>query len=138
MVVQAAISVKPGRQVEQVGHVLSDARPHVPAQQFWYRGLVLESVLDPGHTGVPHGVEHTRVRPRVCGPPHVPLQEPHGPHVDHAGGTGQQTLVVSRLEPEQKTPPQVVGGVSQSRVRVMLPHVRSYEPQGPQTPLTAR
>ncbi len=101
--------------------MLSDARPQVPAQQFWYtarekcenehessscddkeeggdnergagdvRGLVLESVLDPGHTGVPHGVEHTRVRPRVCGPPHAPLQEPHGPHVDHAGGTAER------------------------------------------------
>ena len=54
------------------------------------RGLVLESVLDLGHTGVPHGVEHTRVRPRVCGPPHAPLQESHGPQLDHAGGTAER------------------------------------------------
>ena len=43
----------------------------------------------------------------------------------------QQTFVVSRLEPEQKTPPHEVGGESQRRVRIMLPHVRSYEPQRP-------
>jgi hypothetical protein len=36
MVVQAEVSVKPGRQVEQTGHVLFDTRPQVPAQQFWY------------------------------------------------------------------------------------------------------
>jgi hypothetical protein len=43
----------------------------------------------------------------------------------------QQTFVALRLEPKQKTPPHEVGGSSQRRMRVMLPHVRSYELQGP-------
>lgn len=99
---------------------------------------MLEAVDTPVQTGEPQGVEQVRVWERVCGPAQAPDHGDQAVQPLQLAATGQQRKLLSRLDPEQKTPPHEVVGLEQVRVRWRLPQVISQSVQVVQPPLTAR
>lgn len=135
------VSVSPVPHTLHVGHVLSDDRPQLPAQQFCHTGLVSAPLDNPGQLAPAHdgaGDVQVRVRLRDWLKPHAPLQSDHDAQPAQPPLTGQQSVRESLETPVHATPPHDATGLAHVRSRVRVEHVRSYGPHAVQPPATAR